>query len=137
MAECNPITNLDELIKKGAGLVDRPKIVTIRAGSYVLEVKNLTDDEVLDYVQDLSDIGAQGGRLKDELKFVKKSIYLHCPILQQYADQVENENRAEPWDVLEELFTPAERNMLRNDFYNKTGISKFNGVTGEESAKNE
>lgn len=138
MRTCKPITNLDELIKKGAGLADRPETFTIGTGDWILEMKNPTDDEVLEYVQGLNKKLSENGTLQCELKFAKQSIYLHCPILQQYATQVDNPNRAEPWDVFDELFTPAERNDLRLDYYKKSGIIGFLGDSEtKDSVKNE
>ena len=128
-----PITNLDQLIKKAKGLEDRPDTVVIDAGSVRLEMRNLTDDEVLAYTEELTRMASDGNTsVVDELRKLKEVLYTHCPILREYAASVKNENRAEPWDVFDELFDAADKITLRNDFYAKSGINTvFERVAGK------
>lgn len=131
--ETKPITSLDALIKKAKGLEDRPDTVVIDAGSVRLEIRNLTDDEVLAYTEELTRMASDGNTsVVDELSKLKEVLYTHCPILREYAASVRNENRAEPWDVFDELFDAADKITLRNDFYAKSGINTvFERVTGK------
>lgn len=131
--ETKPITNLDQLIKKAKGLENRPETVVIDIGETKLEMNNLTDDEVLGYAEELTGMANEGNdSVVDEMKKLKEILYVHCPILQEYAGQVKNESRAEPWDVFDELFDAADKIMLRQEFYSKTGISRvFERVAGK------
>lgn len=122
--ETKPITSLDALIKKAKGLEDRPDTIVIDAGSVRLEMRNLTDDEVLAYTEELTRMASDGNTsVVDEMSKLKEVLYTHCPILREYAASVRNENRAEPWDVFDELFDAADKITLRNDFYAKSGIN--------------
>jgi hypothetical protein len=124
--ETKPITNLDQLMKKAKGLEDRAETITIDTGDVVLEMKNLTADEVLNFSEELTKMANDGNdSIVDEMKKLKEIIYLHCPILQEFAGTVKNEHRAEPWDVFDELFDAADKIAIRNEFYGKTGISKL------------
>lgn len=131
--ETTPITSLDALIKKAKGLEDRPATVVIDAGSIKLEINNLTDDEVLEYTEELTRMASDGSdSIVDELNKLKEVLYTHCPILREYAASVRNENRAEPWDVFDEIFDAADKITLRNDFYAKSGINTvFERVAGK------